>query len=217
VTNTAAGGVYTAPVTVDQAGLWTYLWTASGTVVATEPGQFTVDATRTLVASLEEFKAHLNRTDVADDAELRTHLAAATEWVESELGGPIGVTTYTETHYAGDTLIPRKTPLVSVTSITPYQGSALSTAAYRADTNLGAVFLRYAAGYEYTLVYRAGWTVLPERVKLAGLIVAAHLWETQNGFGGRRNADDLAATGLGFAVPRRALELLKNIAPAGIG
>lgn len=218
VTNTAAGGVYTAPVTVDQAGTWAYVWTASGTVIAVEPGQFSVQAARVLVASMEEFKAHLNRTDAVDDLELRTHLSAATDWVEDEIGGPVTPTSFTEVHtgVVGE-LVPRKRPLISITSITPYLGTALGAAAYRADTDLSVIFFRYASGTEYTLIYRAGLSVIPERVKLAGLIVAAHLWETQNGFGGRRNADELATTGLGFAVPRRAMQLLDRSTISGIG
>lgn len=217
VTNTAAGGVYTAPVTADMAGLWTYVWTASGTVIATEPGQFTVDPPRALVASMEELKKHLNRTDLADDEELRTHLSAATEWVEGEIGGPLAVTTFTETHCTDlDVLVPRRRPLVSVTSITPYQGTALASTAYRVDTDLNVIALRYVAGYEYTVIYRAGLSAIPERVKLAGLIVAKHLWETQNGFAGRRSGDDFVQTGMGFAVPRRAQELLGRSVIAGV-
>jgi hypothetical protein len=217
VTNTAAGGVYTAPVTVDQAGTWTYVWTASGTVVATEPGQLTVTPARALVASMEELKAHLNRTDLADDIELRTHLAAATDWAEETIGGPVSPTSFTETHCdVVDEVIPRRRPLISVTSITPYLGTALTSDAYRADTDLGVIFLRYSVGYEYTLVYRAGLTVVPERVKLAGLIVAAHLWETQNGFAGRRNADDFVSSGLGYAIPRRAADLIQYSQVAGV-
>jgi hypothetical protein len=217
VTNTAAGGVYTAPVTVDQSGVWTYVWTASGTVIAAEPGQFTVQTSRVLVASMEEFKAHLNRTDIADDLELRTHLTAATDWVEDTIGGPVAPTSYTETHCdVTDSIVPRKRPLISVTSITPYLGTALSTDAYRADTDLGIIYLRWSTGHEYTLVYRAGLSVIQERVKLGGLIVAAHLWETQNGFAGRRNIDEFSQSGLGFAVPNRARELLAHSTVGGV-
>lgn len=217
VTNTASGGVYTAPVTVDQAGTWTYVWTASGTVVAVEPGQFTVQPARVLVASMEEFKLHLNRTDVADDLELRTHLTAATDWVEDTIGGPVSPTSFTETHCdVVDSIIPRRTPLISVTSITPYLGTALTTDTFRVDSDLGLIVLRWSTGYEYTLVYRAGLSVIQERVKLGGLIVAAHLWETQNGFAGRRNIDEFTQSGLGFAVPNRARELLARSAVAGV-
>jgi hypothetical protein len=215
VTNTGAGGVYTAPVLATVAGTWTYVWTASGSVIAVGTGQFTVAAVRVLVASMEEFKQHLNRTDSVDDPELRTHLTAATEWVEDELGGPVTPTTYTEVH-AGPEIVPRKRPLISVTSITPYLGTALVAGAYRVDTDTSVISLRYGAGNELTVVYRAGLSAIPERVKLAGLIVAAHLWETQNGFAGRRNADEFVQSGLGFAVPRRALQLLDRLAVSGV-
>lgn len=217
VTNTGSGGVYTAPVTVDQSGTWNYVWTASGTVIAVDPGQFTVQPARTLVASMEEFKAHLNRTDIADDLELRTHLSAATDWVEDTIGGPVSPQSFTETHCdVVGTIVPRRRPLISVTSITPYLSTALTTDAYRVDTDLGIVVLRWSIGNEYAIVYRAGLSVIPERVKLGGLIVAAHLWETQNGFAGRRNVDDLVQTGLGFAIPNRARELLEKSTLGGI-
>lgn len=214
VTNTGSGGLYTAQVTVDQAELWRYVWTASGTVVAVEPGQFTVRTQNVYVASMEEFKAHLNRSDATDDVELRTYLASATEWVEAELGGPLSVTTYTEMHTPRGLIItPFKTQLVSVTSITPISpvgASAFDSSLYYADTTLGLIvaYRYWPAPGPYTVAYRAGLSSIRERHKLAGLIVAAHLWDVQNGFAGRRNTTEFAPTGLGFAVPNRARELL---------
>jgi hypothetical protein len=218
VTNTNAAGVYTAPVTVDQAGTWTYVWTASGTVVAVEPGQFTVRAQTVYVVSLEELKAQLNRTDSADDVELRGYLASATRYVEWRSGGPIAVQTFTERHFVtGPTITPRRRPLVSITSITPDFGQALDTSTYIADTDANQIMLYYTVlpGW-HTIVYRAGWAVPNENQKLAGMIVAQHLWDTQNGFAGRRNADDYVTTGLGFAVPRRAEQLLAPDEIAGV-
>lgn len=218
VTNTGSGGVYTATVTVDQAGTWTYAWTASGTVTAVEPGQFTVRAQTTYVVSLEELKQQLGRTDSADDLELRSHLASATRYVEWRIGGPVSVQTFTERQYVvGPTMIPRRRPLVSVTSITPDFGQALPTTSYIADTDVNQVQFYYTVlpGW-HTIVYTAGLAQPGENIKLAGLIVAQHLWETQNGFAGRRNADDFVATGLGFAVPRRAEQLLAVDEMAGV-
>lgn len=217
VTNTASGGLYTAQVTFDQAGLWTYAWTASGTLVAVDPDQDTVTTPRALVASMQELKQHLNRTDVADDQELRSYLVSATNAVEYFLGGPVSVQTFTEVHctYA-DVLVPRRLPLVAVTSITPYLGSALTASAYSVDTDTGVIRLRYsAAWYEYTLVYTAGYARLPENAKLAGLIIGQHLWETQNGFAGRRNAEEFVP-GLGFAIPNRARDML-TVTPVAPG
>ena len=211
-------GVYKSTVTVDQAGTWTYVWTASVQVTAVEPGQFTVRAQQTYVASLEELKAQLRRTDDADDLALRSYLASATRYVEKRLGGPVSVQTFTERHFVtGPTLVPRKRPLVSVTSITPDFGTVLSSSAYTADTGVNQVTFYYGIWPTWhTLVYTAGYAQVPENAKLAGLIVAQHLWETQNGFAGRRNADDFVQTGLGFAVPRRAEQLLIPDEMAGV-
>jgi hypothetical protein len=212
VTNTGAGGLYTATYTVDQAGLWTYLWTASGAVVAKEPSQFTVIAPRTLVASMEEFKKHLNRGDTIDDAELRTYLVAGTDWVERRIGGPVSVQTFTElVPVSGWWIQPTYRPLVTVISLTPELGTALDSSAYVVDTLRGAIRIRWGAftGW-YTLVYTAGLATIPERVKLAGMIVGAHLWQVQNGGGGLPfpGDTDMPQFGQGFAVPNRAKELL---------
>jgi hypothetical protein len=216
VTNTASGGVYTAQVTVDQADTWTYVWTASGSVVAVEPGQFTARAPRVYVVSLEEFKVQLNRTDDTDDLELRSYLAAATRYVESRIGGPLAVTTFTERHHlVGDTLIPRKAPLVSVTSVTPDFGSALAASAYTVDTGSHQILFHFGASVGwYTVVYRAGGPQ-GENVRIGGAMVAQHLWETQNGRAGRR-VEDLVDSGMGFAVPKRAAELLSTDEMSGI-
>jgi hypothetical protein len=165
---------------------------------------------RVLVATLDQLKAHLNYgTGTTDDTEMQIHLTAATDYVEWRIGGPVSVQTFTERRWVnGPTLIPRRRPLVSITSITPDFGTALTSTAYVADTDVNQIVFYYTAGGWHTLVYTAGLTVIPFNVELAGLIVAAHLWQTQNGFAGRRNSDDLVVTGLGFAVPRRAEELL---------
>lgn len=216
-TNTSTGA-YKATVAVDQAGTWTFVWTASGAVTAVEPGQFTVRAQTVYVASLEEFKAQLNRTDSADDVELRSYLASATRYVEYRLGGPVSVQTFTERQIVyGPTFTPRRRPLVSVTSITPDFGQALPASAYVADTDVNQVLFYWTVlpGW-HTIVYKAGYAQVPENAKYAGLIVAQHLWDTQNGFAGRRNADDFMQTGLGFAVPRRAEQLLAVDEIAGV-
>jgi len=218
VTNTASGGLYTAQVTPDQAGLWLYKWTAAGAVTSVQSDQFTVVASqRALVASMEEFKNELNRTDSFDDADLRSRLVSATDWVEGVIGGPLSVQTFTEqVNVCGDTIVPIYRPLVSVTSLTPDLGTPIDSTGYVTDARLGIIRLRWALGYWtfYTLVYRAGLTVVPERHKEAGLIVAKHLWQTRNGGGGRLSPDDLVMSGLGFAVPRRAMELLaKDMIP----
>jgi len=210
-------GVFKSTVTVDQAGTWTYVWTASGTVVAVEPGQFTVRTQTVYVLSLEEFKTQLRRTDDADDLALRSYLASATRYVEARTG-PVSVQTFTERHFiTGFTLIPRRRPLVSVTSITPDFGGVLDPTAYTVNTDLNEIEFYWGIWPTYhTLVYRAGRAQPTENIKLAGAMIAQHLWETQNGFAGRRNPDDFVQTGMGFAVPRRAAEMLSDDSMSGV-
>jgi hypothetical protein len=213
VTNTGSNGLYTASVTPDQAGTWLYAFTASGTVVAVQADQFTVvTAGRVLVASMEEFKAQLRRADTTDDLMLRSYLVSATDVAEWAIGGPMAPTTFTElTMIRSWWVAPKYRPLISVTSITPELGGVLDSSAYVVDTNRNGIRVRWGAlaGW-YTLVYRAGLSIIPERVKLGGLIIAQHLWQVENGGGGLPfpGANDTQYVPMGFAVPSRALELL---------
>jgi len=166
-----------------------------------------------LVATLAEFKAWLNRADATDDTELTTVLTAASLWVEWRIGGPLTVTGYTETLRCanGWAIIPSKKPLATVTSITWERtgSSALDATAYKVDTdaNLIRFYWGVQAGW-YVVVYTAGLASIPDRVKTAGLEVARHLWLVQNGSSGRGFPGDEMPTPLGFAIPRRAEELL---------
>jgi hypothetical protein len=165
----------------------------------------------TLVATLAEFKTHLNRADATDDTELTFFLTAASQWTEYAIGGPLDVQTFTEIHWVeGGEIVPRKRPLATVTSITPDQGTALGSSSYFANTGTGMIEFRYGAACGwYTVVYTAGLSTISERIKLGGLEVARHLWLVQNGSGGRGfPGDELIPTPMGFSVPRRAMELI---------
>lgn len=173
-----------------------------------------------LVATLAEFKTHLNRGDATDDTELTFFLTAASQWVEYTIGGPLDVQAFTEIHWvSGATIVPRKRPVVSVTSITPDQGSALSSSSYFINAGTNTIEFRYGVTRNWhTLVYTAGLSSILDRQKLAGLEVARHLWLVQNGTAGRGfPEDDLMMTSMGFAVPRRAAELLQADRVPGIG
>lgn len=167
-------GVYQSTVTVDQAGLWTYVWTASGAVVGVDNGQILVQAARALVAPVEDLKAHLRITVTTQDAMLREVLTAVTDIMEPVVG-PVSPRTFTEyVDVVGRLVAPRRGPLVSVTSLTPDLGSVVDTSRYIVDTDLGVIKLRYMTRGRYTLVYRAGHNPWPAALKLAGLIVTQH-------------------------------------------
>lgn len=87
VTNPSTGS-YAAPVTVDQAGTWTYVWTASGSVVAVDEGQFTTAAPAPLwYATAAELKFRLNIVnDTTRDAEIRDALETSSRGVERDTG-----------------------------------------------------------------------------------------------------------------------------------
>lgn len=164
-----------------------------------------------LVATLPEFKEHINYgTGTSKDAELTLHLTAASLWAQSYV--VLEPTVFTERLWAnGCYLQQRRHPLVSVTSITPQDGTALPATSYIVDTTNSLIQLRFNGYGWYTAAYTAGLSTIREHIKLAGLEVARHLWEIQNGSGGRgHRAEDLVPTPFGFAVPARAIELIES-------
>lgn len=164
-----------------------------------------------LVATLDDLKAHLNITSStpAQDDELTHVLIAVSELVAKIIGGPLAVTTITARYNtAGTVLIPSQRPLVSVVSATADWGGTVDASSYTVDTYGGTITGLYGTWGAGTLVYTAGLSQVPERVRLAGLIIAKHLWETQRG-AGRPGDNDEFVPAAGFAIPRRAEELLQ--------
>jgi hypothetical protein len=168
---------------------------------------------------LADLKTHLNidLSDTSQDSELQGFLDAAIDVAEG-IVGPITVRSFTETHYghAGGPLFLFRTPVESVESVANGYGP-YSLVGLTADTSMGAV--RSASSYglrgDVTVTYTAGRATIPAAVRLAVLIIAAHLWETQRGaaplpFG--VNDVDAPTPGLGYAIPRRAEELLAPFA-----
>jgi hypothetical protein len=205
-------GVYRSTVTVDQAGWWTWQWTASGAVVGVEGGQFYAQASRVLVGSLEELKHHLRINSAGEDGRLRDVITAVTDIMEPAVG-PVVPRTFTEVHrLSGQVVAPRHSPLLSVTSLTPDLGAALDPSRYVVDTDVGVIHLRFWARGLYTLVLRAGHQPWPVALKEAGKIICQHEWQVRNGNGGRPSpdADQLVVLpGTGYLVPHRAFELMQ--------
>ncbi|GAA1701620.1 phage gp6-like head-tail connector protein [Fodinicola feengrottensis] len=217
-------GQYQATTVATLAGTYTYSWVSTGTVVAAEPGQFSVAPFAVQVASLEEFKEQLNRnpainSDYLDDGELRTYLGAATRIVEFFIG-PISVKTFSErfTSYQGvgfgGVIVPRKSPLVSVVSIVPDNGSVVNVSdptQVTVDTLTGSVSVNLNWVQSGVITYTAGRSAIPDNAKLAGMIIGQHLWQTQNGGGGLPFPGDtsqLVIQGSPYSIPNRAKELL---------
>ena len=171
--------------------------------------------------SLDDLKAHLNITDSDNDDELLGMLDAAVDVAES-IVGPLAGDTVTETHYglSSDVLVLRQVPVAALVSVSGrlWPGAAVTSyllSDYELDGALGT--LRLVSGYRFagdvTVTYTTGRET-PAAVWLAVLIIAAHLWETQRGAApvGPLSTDDGTVSGLGFAIPNRARELLAPFA-----
>jgi uncharacterized phiE125 gp8 family phage protein len=175
-------------------------------------------AAPTGIVSLADARAQLNfgASETADDDELRGFIGAATGAVERALGRVVVRRPFTDRFDisgAVTELLLRHVPLLSLTSVVSADGATTwSTANLRGDSETGLVTV--AAGGAFTgsldVTYLAGLQVVPEDYRLAGLIIIQHLWETQRGamsvqLGGD---NETYMPGRGFAIPRRALELL---------
>lgn len=179
--------------------------------------------------TLPDLKQHLNIPSAVtdDDDELETVLDAALE-VVAGIVGPLEAETVTEIHRGVNSplLVLRRMPAAELSSISARYSStdttALSLSDYELDSDTGIVRLVNGSGFygTYVVEYTTGRTDLPASVRLAVLIVAAHLWETQRrpgftsatpaGFGGSDGVPDASIqTGFGYAIPARAMELLR--------
>lgn len=77
VTN-ASTGTYTAAFTLSSAGVWSWVWTVSGTVVDVDQGSvLAANPGPAVYASLPELKAELRITDTTEDLLLNTSLVSA--------------------------------------------------------------------------------------------------------------------------------------------
>lgn len=170
--------------------------------------------------TLDDFKAHLNITSSANDAELGDFLYAAVDVVEGVVG-PLRGRSVTETHYrvSSPLLVLRHSPVMSVESLTfSYQPGAPSTAYLAGDYSLDAEagVLRLAAGFwfrgDVTVTYTTGYDTVPPALQLATLVVGKYLWETQRPASSARTAgaaEPVNDYGYSPGLPERAKILME--------
>jgi hypothetical protein len=181
-----------------------------------------------VAVTLAELKIHLNLAPatVETDTELTLHLNAAIAAIEKRIG-PVATREFSERLRTENSrsLVVNNTPLLSVTSVTGVtSGNLIDAANYYADPSgvvSGLNGWKFPSG-DYDVVYNAGrGTTASEDHKLAILYVAEHLWEMQQGtgVGDRPGLYGEAPPGgeegaryvyHGFALPRRALELISG-------
>lgn len=125
-------GVYTKNITADEAGIWSYTWTGTGTAADVANGSFNVEplAPRTPdpldVISLAEAKAVLSigESDTSNDTALALKITAASRRMD-RLCGPIVQRTITnEVHPGGCQWVRlRRWPVASFTTVTEYNAT----------------------------------------------------------------------------------------------
>ncbi|GAB3884576.1 hypothetical protein [Terrabacter terrigena] len=184
-----------------------------------------IDATTTAIVTLPEVLRQANVPADADGrqlAELDMMREAAQEVVEG-IVGPVLWRTVTDTVQAyGGLAVLGTRPVVSITSVTDSNSTAVTfttTGTAGVLTGLG----RWLSGRNLTVSYVAGRTSCPTAIRLATLIIAVHLWQTQLGntpaAGALPVEQPLDGTQIiaGYAIPNRAIELLAPYRlPAGI-
>lgn len=80
-------GVYTASVSVDQAGPWIYVWTMSGTVVDVAVGQFSAQNPQTTVyVTPDQVKGYINLNSATTDEQIVDSIATASRAIDRICG-----------------------------------------------------------------------------------------------------------------------------------
>ncbi|MEU1736465.1 hypothetical protein [Streptosporangium sp. NPDC020145] len=206
-------GLYHYDYASSQAGRHIARWTTTDPPGATEEPFDVAPMWDAGIVSLAKAKNHLNITSTADDAELVEVIRAVTPVVERHAGAVVR-RTYTEEHPGGYALALRHWPVLAVTSMTGAQPGVPDQAVGELAADMTGGVVRRADGRwiagPVQVIYAAGRTEVAANVRLAALIIIGHLWETQRGTVAPRLGaeDEVWDPRAGFAVPRRALELL---------
>lgn len=168
--------------------------------------------------TLADAKTHLNITGSASDTELQTFIDAA-EATIAERCGPLASTATTSRVEGGATLVLPVSPAVSLTSVTPVGGTALSLTGISLYGARGVVSYDSGAPFSerlYDVVYNAGRSSVPADLMLAVKELVRHMWATQRGnqpaFAGALPDDDgeLAPNSANYLFPRRVEQLMSR-------
>jgi hypothetical protein len=221
---TTTGATNTATYTTSQAGRHVVAWAATGAVTDAYRDVFDVtDSSDAGLVSLADLKRHLNITTTTYDDELRAFGMVAADLVEGHCNRYWRRRTVVDTFDAGGEAVNlTHTPVLSVTSVVARE-VAVSTQNYRVNLLTGR--LRYRWGFfpgdyeDLVVTYVAGATTVPPVVQQAALETTRHLWQTQRGAMGARNAlagDEFGAAGMSYSLPRRVSELLASVRVQGM-
>jgi hypothetical protein len=233
-------GVYQYDYLTVQAGRHLARWVGTGANPGAYSEAFEVSPAAPLyLISLAEAKQQLNMTTTTFDDELRIYIEAATAAVERHRNECILRRTIVEQKFLTDYAwgfgqyygqanalgIPNRKiavdqrPCISLTSVARVDGTITwdTSNLYLSPQGILDVLFGNPISGHITITYTAGYTQIPAEFNLATRIIVQHLWQTQRGNKGWPKPggmdDSLGPSGLGFAIPNRALELLGDGIP----
>ena len=208
-----------------QNGHYQWKFVSTGVGAGVSWGDFDVfDPLEPAVLSLQDAKVTVNISQATTvyDAELQSMIDTVTASLETITGGPAFSRSVSEYVYiSGDlrNLTLRQRPVVSVTSITDLAvGTPMSIADITVDPNAGIIRRKLDQPFwsflstRYQVVYVAGWgTAIPAAFNVAARLIVNHLWRTARGPGLAPvpNEDMTFLPGMSFAIPNRALEVMR--------
>jgi hypothetical protein len=170
------------------------------------------------IITLAAAKGQLNidADDTSQDIELSLFVDGVTSAVEKARGEVIdqrSITDEVQFGCATTSFLLQSAPVISLTTVVAVDGSQTwSTSAMHVHGRSGRVTVLSGSPLTGLVAwtYTAGYTVVPANFQLAALIILQHLWETKRGTMGVQLGGDheTYVPGRGFAIPRRALELL---------
>lgn len=180
------------------------------------------------VPGLPGLKEFLNIGGTTQDEELSRHLVSARGTMRHRVGPDESTAATDSTRVlCGSAFLPQW-PVISITSATGRAGEVLDISSAEVDpttSEITGIGPRYTG--KATILYQIGFTAYPDDLELATYIVAGHLWETQRGRTGswaqmHGMNDDTPVGGdasfyvlRGFALPRRAMELIEPYRKGG--
>jgi len=165
------------------------------------------------VLTLAEAKTHLNITADTYDAELATVVDAAESVLTARCGPLVSMAETRRVNAGGPELVLPSMPVVSLTSVTPVNGTVLPLTDLHLNTLTGVVRYNTGASFPvgaYDVVYEAGRTVLPDDLLYALKELTRHLWSSSQRGGSRRpGSEAMAANPATYLLPYAVQSLIE--------
>lgn len=224
-------GSYAANYTPATAGPYLVRWVGTGTNAQAYTDGFDVrDANPALLFSLADAKTflNLNLTQTTYDAKIRPLIETTTSAVEYFAGAVVrrSVSERYEPPGIFSSMVLRTVPVISVQTIVPIMLGGLTYSASDIDLDGDTGIIQNKNGKVFfgplRVTYTAGRLTMPSAIRDAARLILKDLWEVHTGPSGLPRISEQTATegktmvtGLGFALPNKALLLLQPYMRAG--